>query len=84
MLVADIGVLVPYEACAMEFRFPVFEVVVKRRGRKWRWYVSTTEGKTVMLGSEGSRAAARYEANRALFLLLLSAPYRSQISARPV
>src|SRR3974390_2886741 len=33
MLVADIGVLVPYEACAMEFRFPVFEVVVKRRGR---------------------------------------------------
>jgi hypothetical protein len=73
---------VPDETCAMGCRFPVFEVVVKRRGRKWRWCVSTTEGKTVMLGSEGSRVAAAYEANRALFLLLLSAPYRLQISAR--
>jgi hypothetical protein len=30
-----------------------------------------------MQGSEGSRPAAKYQANRALFLLLLSAPYRS-------
>jgi len=31
----------------------------------------------VMQGSEGSRPAAKYKAARALFLLLLSAPYRS-------
>jgi hypothetical protein len=30
-----------------------------------------------MQGSEGSRPAAKYKADRALFLLLLSAPYRS-------
>ena len=29
-----------------------------------------------MQGSESSRAAAKYKADRALFLLLLSAPYR--------
>jgi hypothetical protein len=30
-----------------------------------------------MQGSESSRPAANYKADRALFLLLLSAPYRS-------
>ena len=30
-----------------------------------------------MDGSESSRAAAKYKADRALFLLLLSAPYQS-------
>ena len=30
-----------------------------------------------MQGSESSRPAAKYKADRALFLLLLSAPYRS-------
>jgi hypothetical protein len=30
-----------------------------------------------MQGSEASRPAAKYKAHRALFLLLLSAPYRS-------
>jgi hypothetical protein len=69
-------------AVAMVDRFPVFDVILKKRGRKWRWCLCTTEGKAVMLGSEASRAAARYEANKALFLLLLTAPYRSQLSAR--
>jgi len=31
----------------------------------------------VMDGSESSRPAAKYKADRALFLLLLSAPYRA-------
>ena len=66
----------------MPGRFPIFEMVLKKRGRKWRWCVCTTEGKAVMLGSEGSRAAARYEANSALFLLLLTSPYRSRALAR--
>jgi len=44
--------------------------------------VRTTEGTAIMHGSERSLLAARYEANRALFLLLMSAPYRSQLLAR--
>jgi hypothetical protein len=58
-------------------RFSVFEVVLEQHGRKWNWRVRTTKGDVVMQGSEGSRPAANYKADRALFLLLLSAPYRS-------
>jgi hypothetical protein len=38
--------------------------------------VRTTEGMAIMQGSEANRAAAKYQADRALFLLLLTAPYR--------
>jgi hypothetical protein len=69
-------------AFAMPDRFPIFEVGLKKRGRKWRWRVCTTEGTTVMQGSEGNRTAAKYQADRALFLLLLSAPYRLRLSAQ--
>jgi hypothetical protein len=62
---------------AMHDQFPVFEKVLKKRSRTWRWRVCTTEGDVVMQGSESSRPAAKYKADRALFLLLLSAPYRS-------
>jgi hypothetical protein len=58
-------------------QFQIFEVVLKKRRRKWLWRVSTTDGDAVIEGSESSRPAAKYNANRALFLLLLSAPYRS-------
>ena len=58
-------------------QFPVFELVLKKRGRIWRWSVCTSEGAAVMVGSESSRPAAKYQADRALFLLLLSAPYQS-------
>jgi hypothetical protein len=58
-------------------QFQIFEVVLKQRRRKWLWRVSTTDGDAVIEGSESSRSAAKYYANRALFLLLLSAPYRS-------
>jgi hypothetical protein len=58
-------------------QFQIFEVVLRKRRRKWLWRVSTTEGDAVIVGSESSRPAAKYNANRALFLLLLSAPYRS-------
>ena len=57
-------------------QFPVFDVTVRRRGRPWRWSVATTEGVVVMDGSERSRAAAAYRANRAIFLLLSAAPYQ--------
>jgi hypothetical protein len=59
-------------------RFAIFEVLLNKRGRMWKWRVCTTKGNVVMLGSETSRPAAKYQADRALFLLLLSAPYRSR------
>jgi hypothetical protein len=58
-------------------QFPVFELVLKKRSRTWQWSVCTSEGAAVMVGSENSRPAAKYQADRALFLLLLSAPYQS-------
>jgi hypothetical protein len=58
-------------------QFPVFELVLKKRGRIWRWSVCTSERAVVMEGSESNRPAAKYKAARALFLLLLSAPYQS-------
>jgi hypothetical protein len=58
-------------------QFPVFELVLKKRRRTWKWRVCTSEGAVVMEGSESSRPAAKYQAVRALFLLLLSAPYQS-------
>jgi hypothetical protein len=64
------------EPLAMTDRFPTFEIVLKKRGRKWTWCVRTTEGMAVMQGCEANRAAAKYQADRALFLLLLTAPYR--------
>src|ERR1700751_5428472 len=67
---------------AMSGQFPIFDVALKKRGRKWSWAVSPTDGAPLMLGSESSRPAARYRANRALFQLLLTSPYRSQLSAQ--
>lgn len=63
----------------MSDRFSFFEISFKRRRRSWSWSVSTSEGTPVIAGSRSSRAAARYEANRALFLLL-SAPMGPPVS----
>jgi hypothetical protein len=61
----------------MRDQLPVFELLLKKRGRVWRWSVCTTEGQLVMRGRESSRPAAKYKAERALFLMLLCAPYQS-------
>jgi hypothetical protein len=61
----------------MTDQFLVFEKVLKKRRRKWRWRVCTSEGDVILHGSERRRPAANYQADRALFLLLLSAPYQS-------
>ena len=68
--------MMPCGPLAMPDRFPTFEVSLNKRGRKWRWCVCTTEGMAIMQGSEGNRSAAKYQADRALFLLLLTASYR--------
>jgi hypothetical protein len=59
-------------------QFEVYEAILRKRGRGWRWCVYSAEGKFVMQGSECTRMAARYAANRGLFLLLLSSSYRSR------
>lgn len=57
--------------------FAAFDIAVKRRGRsRWKWSVYTTDGHTLMCGSECSRAGARYKAERALFLLLCASASR--------
>jgi hypothetical protein len=57
-------------------RFQMFEVSVRKRRRLWLWSVSTVEGGAIVEGSASSRAAARYSADRALFMLLLSSPWK--------
>jgi len=52
-------------------QFQIFEVVLKQRRRRWLWYVFTTDGDAIIEGSESCRPAAKYNANRALFQLLL-------------
>lgn len=61
----------------MPEQFSIFETVLNKRNQTWKWSVWTAQGDIVMHGSERTRAAAKYSAERALFLLLLSAPYRS-------
>jgi hypothetical protein len=55
----------------MPYRLPLFEFRVQTRRRGCRWYLFTGEGRVVMQGSEATRAAASYQAARALFLMLL-------------
>jgi hypothetical protein len=61
----------------MTAQFQTFEAIVRKRRRSWRWYICTPEGDLVMLGSDATRPGARYQANRALFMLLLNSPYRA-------
>jgi len=67
----------------MPDQFPIFEVMLKKRGRAWRWCVCASEGQIVTEGSERRRSAAKYKADRALFLQLLWAPYRSTRLSNP-
>jgi hypothetical protein len=60
----------------MTGRFSTFETVLKKRGRKWTWCIRTSKGVAIMQGSEADRAAAKNQADRTFFLLLLTAPFR--------
>ncbi|MDD1527253.1 hypothetical protein C7U92_04990 [Bradyrhizobium sp. WBOS7] len=60
----------------------MFEVVlVQRRRKRWAWSVCTSQGAVAAQGREASRPAAKYQAERAFFMLLLTAPYRSRLPA---
>ena len=57
----------------------MFEVVLAKRGRsRWEWQVCDRAGRAIMCGLEGSRPAAKYQGERALFLLLSAAPRQSE------
>ncbi|MEH2670902.1 hypothetical protein DXU07_16350 [Bradyrhizobium elkanii] len=57
---------------------PSYDIVLKPRGRgRWKWVVRGADGEILMSGSECSRAAARYKAERALFLLLSASASRA-------
>ena len=70
---------------ADEDRFEGYDIVLKPRGRgRWKWAVCETGGEALMSGSECSRPAARYKAERALFLLLsASASRAASVGRRP-
>jgi hypothetical protein len=50
----------------------MYEMVINRRSVRWEWAVSDRTGKVIVFGWETSRGAARYQAARALFDLLLA------------
>jgi hypothetical protein len=53
----------------------MFEIVVIGHGpTKWEWQVRNLAGTTIMFGFEKTRRAARYQAERGLFLLLAAKP----------
>jgi hypothetical protein len=54
-----------------------FEFFVTQRSRRWKWRVCDSARNVLMEGRENSRPAARYRAERALFLLLLATCKRS-------
>lgn len=63
----------------MTREFVFFDSEMTREGRFWRWSILSDPGNIVLQGSERNRRAAQYQAARAMFLLLSTAPYRSQI-----
>lgn len=50
----------------------LFDIAITQKRMRWEWLVRDRNGKVVMSGREKSRAAARYQSGRALFLLLLT------------
>ena len=56
----------------VQLDFNLFEFVITPKRSRWEWCVRDRTGKALMNGREKSRAAARYQSERALFLLLLA------------
>jgi hypothetical protein len=52
---------------------PMFDMVLSRRRRSWEWRVADSSGQTILRGREPERTKARYQAQRAVFLLLMAA-----------
>jgi hypothetical protein len=50
----------------------LFEFAITPKRSRWEWSLRNKAGRVIMQGREKSRAAARYQSERALFLLLLT------------
>jgi hypothetical protein len=60
----------------------LFDIAVAQKRLRWEWSVRDRSGKVMMAGREKSRAAARYQSGRALFLLLLTTCPRLKPASR--
>ena len=40
---------------------PVFEAMLKKRGRLWRWSIYTAEGRVVMQGAEKPQSVSQIQ-----------------------
>jgi hypothetical protein len=49
----------------------MFETEVDYRKGRWEWRVHDRQGKILLQGSESTRAEAKYQSERGLFLLLM-------------
>ena len=70
-----------HAADVMDREFALFDCKIRRRGRTWRWRVVSEWDEAVMHGTETSRPAAQYKAARAMFQLMLTAPYWSRVNS---
>jgi hypothetical protein len=52
----------------------MFDMVLTKHGQRWEWQVCDNAGRAIMRGCEESRPAAKYQGERALFLLLSTPP----------
>jgi hypothetical protein len=50
----------------------MFEFAITYRRLRWQWCLRDRSGRVVMKGREKSRAEARYQSGRALFMMLLA------------
>jgi hypothetical protein len=57
----------------------MIEVVIRNHSpTKWEWQLHDHDGNVLLRGSEKTRAAAKYQGDRALFQLLLIRPTSDQ------
>lgn len=49
----------------------MFQTAVDYRKGKWEWRVHDRQGKIILQGRETTRAEAKYQSERGLFLLLM-------------
>jgi hypothetical protein len=61
----------------------VFEVVLTDRRNKWEWRVCNRLGNPILQGWESTRAEAKYQAERGIFLLLMGTRPKSCPIKRP-
>ena len=62
-----------------QFDTNLFDTAIVQKRLRWEWRLCDRSGRLVMKGREKSRAEARYQSSRALFLLLLASGRRNMV-----